>query len=285
MGVRRAVDMALDASKSHKGPIFTFGSLIHNPQVLKLLEFKGISIIEDIPEKGFGTVIIRAHGVPLKTRKKLEQAGFKILDATCPRVIRVQSIIDRHASRGYASIIIGDGNHPEVIGLMGYTKGRGHVVNNREQLESLSVFDNAIIVAQTTQNAKFVTMMKEYSRDKFPHYTFFDTICDSTEKRQTEVTQMARSVDAIVVVGGRNSGNTQRLVQIAQQAGKPSYHVETETELDLDALAAARSIGITAGASTPNWIISKVYDTIAKEFGVHSSAEITKTDGLNDVKN
>ncbi|MBA3037204.1 MAG: 4-hydroxy-3-methylbut-2-enyl diphosphate reductase, partial [Desulfobacterium sp.] len=118
MGVRRAVEMALDLPNKHKGPIFTFGPLIHNPQVLDLLNEKGISIINDIPENGFGTVLIRAHGVPPGTKKSLKDSGFKVIDATCPRVIKVQTIIGKHAKDGYTSIIIGDKNHPEVIGLL-----------------------------------------------------------------------------------------------------------------------------------------------------------------------
>lgn len=266
MGVRRAVDMAIDASRIYQGPIYTFGPLIHNPQVLEFLELKGIRALDDIPGRGFGTVIIRAHGVPPQSKKRLEHAGYTILDATCPRVIRVQSIIDRHSSRDFASIIIGDRNHPEVVGLMGYTRSKGYVVSSIEQLEALPVFDKAIIVAQTTQNAQFVNDVKQFSDRRFPQYTFFDTICDSTEKRQAEVKQLAESVDAIVVVGGHNSGNTRRLVQIAIQAGKPAFHVETESDLDINALSSAKSIAITAGASTPNWIITKVHQTLLKLF-------------------
>ena len=266
MGVRRAVEMAIDASKKYQGPIYTFGPLIHNPQVLKSLEDKGITVLDEIPEQGNGTVIIRAHGIPPGARKKLEHAGFNILNATCPRVIRVQSIIDRHSLHNFSSIIIGDKDHPEVVGLMGYTRNNGYVINSIEQLKTLPVFEKAIIVAQTTQNAQLVNEIKNFSSNRLTHYTFFDTICDSTEKRQAKVRQLARSVDAIVVVGGLNSGNTRRLVQIAIQAGKPAYHVETEADLDLNALSTAQVVGITAGASTPTWIISKVHQTLLKRF-------------------
>ncbi len=259
MGVRRAVEMVLDAPNKHAGPICTYGPLIHNPQVLNLLEEKGISILPEIPDHGSGTVLIRAHGVPPKTKEDLKAAGFKIIDATCPRVIKVQAIIRKHAKQGYASIIIGDKNHPEVIGLLGFAGDKGYVVDSLADLESLPPFDKAIIVAQTTQNTRFFEKVKNWAGRQYPHYKIFDTICDSTAKRQFEVRQLADAVDAVIVVGGLSSGNTRRLAEIAQQTGKPTYHIESESELDSKALSSVQNIGITAGASTPNWVINRIY--------------------------
>ena len=262
MGVRRAVEMVLDAPQKHENPITTYGPLIHNPQVLNLLEEKGIVAITDIPEKGSGTILIRAHGVPPEAKEHLTKAGFKIVDATCPRVIKVQTIIHKHAKQGYASIIIGDKDHPEVTGLMGYAGETGYVVDSLEDLDTIPQLERAIIVAQTTQNKYFFDKVKKWAAHRAPHYKVFDTICDSTARRQSEVQRIADVVDAVVVVGGYNSGNTKRLAQIALQAGKPTYHVETESELDLDALSSARHIGVTAGASTPNWTIKRIYRTL-----------------------
>jgi (E)-4-hydroxy-3-methyl-but-2-enyl pyrophosphate reductase len=262
MGVRRAVEMVLDAPNKHENPICTFGPLIHNPQVLDLLREKEISILEHIPEQATGTVLIRAHGVPPQTKQNLKKAGYRIIDATCPRVIKVQTIIRTHAKKGYASIIIGDKDHPEVIGLLGYAKGKGFVVDNLDDLDTLPSFEKAIIVAQTTQNTLFFEEIKTWANDKFPHYKIFDTICDSTAKRQAEVQNLADSVDAVIVVGGQDSGNTRRLAEISQKTGKPTYHIETESEIDVNALSEANCIGITAGASTPNWVIKKIYRTL-----------------------
>ena len=262
MGVRRAVEMVLDAPSKHENPICTFGPLIHNPQVLNLLREKEISTLEHIPEFGTGTVLIRAHGVPPQTKQNLKNVGFKIIDATCPRVIKVQTIIRMHAQKDYASIIIGDKDHPEVIGLLGYAEGKGFVVDNLDDLDSLPSFEKAIIVAQTTQNTLFFEEIKQWATNKFPHYKIFDTICDSTVKRQAEIQNLADSVDAVIVVGGQNSGNTKRLAEISKKTGKPTYHIETESEIDVDALSEAKCIGITAGASTPNWVIKKVYRTL-----------------------
>ena len=262
MGVRRAVEMVLDAPEEHQNPISTYGPLIHNPQVLEILEEKGISAFNEIPRQGSGTILIRAHGVPPRTRDRLKEVGFNVIDATCPRVIKVQTIIKKHYKKGFASIIVGDKNHPEVIGLRGYGKDRAYVVKDLNELQALPVFEKAIIVAQTTLNTHLWRSVKNWATDRHPHYKIFETICDSTERRQTEVLRLAESVDAVIVVGGRSSGNTQRMVEIARQTGKPAYHVESEadlSEIDLEALSGARQIGITAGASTPNWVIKKVY--------------------------
>jgi len=205
MGVRRAVELALDASTANPGPIYTYGALIHNPQVLALLREKGIRILEEIPERGTGTVLIRAHGVPPDIKGRLETAGFRVIDATCPRVIKVQTVIARHAPEGWASIIIGDKDHPEVIGLLGYAGRAGYVVNNVHDLDSLPLFDNAIVVVQTTQNTRLLQDVKAWAAPKAPHYKIFDTICGSTEQRQEEVTRLSESVDALVIVGGKTA--------------------------------------------------------------------------------
>lgn len=262
MGVRRAVELVLDSPNQHPRPIFTYGPLIHNPQVLALLEEKGISILDDIPDRGTGTVLIRAHGVPPGTKGRFETAGFTVVDATCPRVIKVQSIIVKHAAQGYASIIIGDREHPEVQGLLGYAGEMGVVVDNLRALEELDGFGNAIIVAQTTQNAVLFETIKNWANSTYPHYKVFDTICDSTIRRQDEVSRLADIMDTVIVVGGKDSGNTQRLTEIARRTGKPAFHVESESELDSDMIGSAEKIGITAGASTPNWIIKRVYNRI-----------------------
>ena len=262
MGVRRAVEMVLDAPEDHPNPISTYGPLIHNPQVLEILAEKGITAFNEPPQQGSGTILIRAHGVPPETRNQLQEVGFNVIDATCPRVIKVQTIIKKHMKKGFASIIVGDKNHPEVIGLRGYGGEKGYVVKNVEELRSLPRFEKAIIVAQTTLNTHLWRAVKEWTAENRAHYKIFETICDSTERRQAEVQRLAESVDAVIVVGGRSSGNTKRLVDIARQTGRPAFHIENETDLidlDLATLANARQIGITAGASTPNWVIKKVY--------------------------
>ena len=207
MGVRRAVEMALDAANRGDTPICTYGPLIHNPQVLSILEEKGISIIETIPEAGAGTVIIRAHGISPRDRNALASAGFFVMDATCPRVIKVQSIIASHARKGFTVIIVGDMDHPEVKGLLGHAGKSGVVVDCMDALQGLPDFDRAIIVAQTTQNTAFIKEVENWAAHRHPGYKVFNTICDSTGKRQAEVYKLASRVDAVVVIGGHASGN------------------------------------------------------------------------------
>ena len=149
MGVRRAVEIVLDVANTQEGPIYTFGPLIHNPQVLEILAEKGVSILDDPSVPGPGSVVIRAHGVPPQAKQALADSGLTVIDATCPRVVKVQTIIAKYAKQGYGVIIVGDRDHPEVMGLMGYAKGQGHVISCSEDLDKLPSLERAIVVAQT----------------------------------------------------------------------------------------------------------------------------------------
>lgn len=272
MGVRRAVDMVLDASNLSDEPIYTYGPLIHNPQVLQMLEEKEIFKIETIPEKGNGVVLIRAHGVPPEDEVALKDAGFTVINATCPRVVRVQVIIDKYAKKGYSTIIIGEKSHPEVIGLLGYAQGRGHAVKTMEAFISLPSFENAVVVAQTTQNTAFWNEIQDWCKKNAPHYRLFDTICGSTERRQSEVRELAQNNDTVIVVGGKQSGNTKRLAQIASDVGKHAFHIEDVDEIEDDQLSDSDSIVITAGASTPNWIINETCKKVKEKLEKKNSA-------------
>lgn len=262
MGVRRAVEMVLDAANRQQGPIYTYGPLIHNPQVLEILAEKGVTVLHDTAKGKSGSIVIRAHGVPPHVKEALLDAGHTIIDATCPRVIKVQRIIRKYAKQGHGVIIVGDKEHPEVMGLLGYAEGRGYVITHLDDLNELPLLEHAIVVAQTTQDGHLFDSVARTIAERFPHWKVFNTICDSTLKRQAEVREMAKSVDAIVVVGGHDSGNTQRLAQVAAQEGVQSFHVESEAELDCAAIEPLHTVGITAGASTPNWVIKNIYRTL-----------------------
>ena len=264
MGVRRAVEMVLDTPGKQAGPNYTYGPLIHNPQVLDLLTERGITILSEVPAQGEGTVLIRAHGVPPDIKKKLSRAGFNVLDATCPRVVRVQAIIKKHTRKRYTTIIVGNRDHPEVVGLLGYACHGGHAVAGLNELKALPPFDRAIIVAQTTQNEQLYREISEWTNNHYPNYKVFKTICNSTSRRQAEVKRLTQTVDALVVVGGRESGNTQRLTEIAKKSGKPAFQIETEADLDLSVFDKFQHVGITAGASTPNWMINRIFRTLEK---------------------
>lgn len=262
MGVRRAVEIVLDAANKRPGPIYTYGPLIHNPQVLDILAEKGVIIIRDIRSIKPGSVVIRAHGVPPQTMKSLADAGFTIINATCPKVIKVQTIIRKYAKKGFSTIIVGDKDHPEVQGLLGYAGPSGFVVGKADDLGRLPPLEQAIVVAQTTQEDRLFGEIANAVLLSHPHFKIFNTICDSTRKRQAEVRDLAKTVDAVIVVGGRNSGNTKRLAQVVEREGARSFHIESEAELSRKDLEPLGSVAIIAGASTPNWVIRKVYRTL-----------------------
>ena len=211
MGVRRAVETTLEVIRKEETGVSTFGPLIHNPQVLNLLEERGVRVLREIPEKESGTVIIRAHGVPPVDKEKLRLAGARIEDATCPHVVKVQVIIKKYLKQGYATVIIGDRNHAEVEGLMGFAGSLGRVVSNLEDVNSLQLEGPYIIVSQTTQDETIFEDLSQLILKRFPGGRVFNTICDATHKRQEEVRSLCKDVEAMVVVGGKNSANTKRL--------------------------------------------------------------------------
>ncbi|ABK17497.1 4-hydroxy-3-methylbut-2-enyl diphosphate reductase [Syntrophobacter fumaroxidans] len=260
-GVRDALEVTLGAIKNQQDGenICTFGPLIHNRQVLAMLEAKGIREVNEIEGCADRKVVIRAHGIPPETRQTLHRLGATLLDATCKRVAKVHAAIKRHARRGYYTVIVGDADHAEVIGLMGYTEGRGVVINRVEQLNELPAeWENVLLVAQTTQNEEVFQEIQEEFLKKYPKGKVKNTICDSTHERQTEVREMCSLVEAMVIVGGFHSGNTLRLAQVARECEIPTYHVETEAELNPQELAKYSRVGVSAGASTPNWLIRNV---------------------------
>ena len=265
MGVRRALEEVLRISSEHPGPISTHGPLIHNPQVLELLETKSINPLneEEAPPPQ-SCVVIRAHGVPLATKDALERSGVTVVDATCPHVIRVQVILNRYTKKGYRGIIAGDSNHPEVIGLMGHSNGRGVVVGKPEDLKLLDPNEPAVLVAQTTHHEAAYEEIAAAARDYFRDIKVFNTICGATSMRQEEVRALAKEVECMVVVGGKTSGNTRRLARIASDAGIPTFHIESDDELDVKELSRWTTVGVTAGASTPNWVIKQVVQRLER---------------------
>jgi (E)-4-hydroxy-3-methyl-but-2-enyl pyrophosphate reductase len=258
MGVRRALEMVLFEANKKEGPIYTYGPLIHNEQVMKLLETKGVSVLTGVKDIKEGTLVIRAHGIPPSERKLLKTSGLKLIDATCPRVARVQALIRYHTGKGYMAVIVGDKDHVEVIGLKGHGNGKALVVGSAEEVGQLPQADKVIVVAQTTQEKNRFDEVVRAVQGRFPDALIFDTICDATRNRQDEVRALAPHVDAMVVVGGYHSGNTRRLAQVAQSTGLPVFHVETAEELERVRLSSMEVVGVTAGASTPNWMIKKV---------------------------
>jgi (E)-4-hydroxy-3-methyl-but-2-enyl pyrophosphate reductase len=271
MGVRRAVDMVLDLQRdSPPLPIVTYGPLIHNPQTLELLRSRGILEAKSLDQIDRGTVVIWAHGISPLERRTLQSKGVGIVDATCPRVARVQAVIRKHAAKGHFCVIVGDEDHPEVRGLMGFASAGSIAIPSYEEngfLDSLPRDREICVVAQTTQEIDTFDGVVDLIRGHCPKLHVYNTICDSTKSRQAEVSQMARQVDLVVVVGGKGSGNTQRLVKVAQAQGISALHVETDEDVPSQAFTGVGSVGVTAGASTPNWQIRRVTDRL-REIGM-----------------
>lgn len=263
MGVRRALGKVLDATGKAGGRLVTFGPLIHNAQVIQLLQERNVRVVERPEEVGPGDrVAIRAHGVPPETRAALRGRGAEICDATCPHVGRAQGIVKRAASEGRDVIIVGDHGHAEVVGLLGYARGRGHVVASAGDVERLPPLGRVAVVAQTTQALEVFTEVQARARALYPDCQSFNTICDSTANRQEEAAELSDQVDVMVVVGGRHSANTVRLAQIVAERGKRVVHVESAADLREDDFLEHRIVGVTAGASTPNWVIEEVVTRI-----------------------
>lgn len=262
-GVRRTMNIAMDAAENADGPVNTFGPLIHNPQVVDLLASKGMKVAKNFDDLQEGsTLIIRAHGIPPETRQELKNHGVKLRDGTCPLVAKVHAYIKKYLGQGYALVILGHQDHPEVIGHLGYAQGRGTVISSAEEVDTLPPMDKVCLVSQTTANELKFHETAARLKAKYEDCVVVNTICDDTHTRQEEVLQVAGTVDAMVVVGGKGSSNTQRLVELSSSKGIPAYHVETADELDLAKLTEYETVGVTAGASTPNWIIQQVVERL-----------------------
>ncbi len=262
MGVRKAMDRVLDVSRGREST-FTIGPLVHNPQALKMLESRNVYVADGIDESlRDKTVVTRAHGVPPKTIERLGEIGAQVVDGTCPNVIRSQVIIKKYYSMGYSIVIVGDRGHAEIDSLLGFADNNATVVENIEEARVLPHMGKACVVAQTTLNIPMYDEVAEEIRKHADECFVAKTVCSSTMHRQEDVRMLAEKTDATVVVGGRNSANTNRLAEISREIGQPTFHIEEYSELDMEALSKYNTIGITAGASTPQWVIKEVVDTI-----------------------
>ena len=262
-GVQRAVDSVYKELEENSGKIYTFGPIIHNEQVVEDLNKKGIEVIdtvEQLKEIKEGTVVIRSHGVAKEIYDILEQQKLKMVDATCPFVKKIHNIVLDESNNGKTIIIIGNDNHPEVEGIKGWVNGEVIVINKEEQIEKLSLPEQtkACIVSQTTFNHNKFKYLVEIIRTKRYDITVVNTICNATHVRQVEAQKISSKVDGMIVIGGKNSSNTQKLYDICRNECENTFYVQTVKDLNLHELKSLKSIGITAGASTPKNIIEEV---------------------------
>ncbi|NIT36382.1 MAG: 4-hydroxy-3-methylbut-2-enyl diphosphate reductase [candidate division Zixibacteria bacterium] len=257
-GVKRATKAAFEAAASAAGPVYTLGELIHNPQVVARLEEVGVRAARDVADVGAATVIIRSHGLPPAAVEALTAQGARVLDLTCPTVKAVQQRAGALAAEGYKVIIVGDRDHPEVEAIAGCAGPAAIIVNSEEEAAAVPCADKIGVVMQTTHMAAACLRIVAALLDKAPEVRIFNTLCDATARSQKAALRLAAEVDVMVVVGGRNSANTGRLAEICRASGAETHHVETASELRAEWLEGVAAVGVTAGTSTPDWLIEEV---------------------------
>ena len=257
-GVTRALELANRAAEDTSRPVHTLGALIHNPQEVARLEAAGVRQVESLEEVTEGTVILSAHGVDPSVEAEARARGLEVIDATCPFVLRAHAHIRQLAAEGYAVLILGDPGHREVTGLAARAEGKATIISSAAEAAALPAGAKYGLVVQTTQRPERLREVAGVLAERSRELRVFNTICEATVKRQESARELAERVDLMIVVGGRNSANTARLTEICASTGPPTHQIETADELEGGWLAGASRVGVTAGASTPEWIVTQV---------------------------
>lgn len=263
-GVERALNKSFEVVKHKDGPVYSLGPMIHNPQVVGRLESQGVKVIGRLTEADRGTVMIRAHGVPVNTSKEARAKGLKVVDLTCPIVKKLQHSVKKLTEEGYFVIIVGDRKHPEIIGAISFAdSGQVDVVSKRSELSPGTFLKKRVgVVAQTTiAFDRFREVVDELLMREVPEVKVFNTICEDIFNKQREAVDIAGKVDLMFVIGGKNSSNTTKIAALCREVNPETYQIETvdevrSLEIDLD----DKTVGVTAGASTPSWIISDILE-------------------------
>ncbi len=267
-GVRRAMDAVLEASARGDGHVQTLGPLIHNPQALELIGKRGVSAAENPAAVRDGTVVIRAHGIPIQDlrglKERAKQGKLEIVNATCPEVAKVHSRIKRWSPKGYFTVILGLNGHAESVAHRSFAEHGSVIVANLEEAKALTdeQLKKVLVVAQTTFTLEDFDTISDYIRTRSEDCIIENTICADTWTRQGEAERITAAVDAVVVVGGRNSANTRHLVELAERRGRPVQYIETAAELDMTKFRGDETLGVLAGASTPTWLVEEVVDVL-----------------------
>lgn len=263
-GVKRATQLAFEAAAKNPN-ICSLGPIIHSPQVVKALEEKGVKVVDKVEDIRASEVIIRSHGITAEELDHIHSRNLHIVDATCPFVKKAQDYATLLCSEGYSVVLVGEKDHPEVQGIISYTKGETvYVVADSTEAQRLPSKTKIGIVAQTTQSFENLVQVANVCLEKSKEVRVFNTICDATSVRQEEARKIACEVDLMLVVGGFNSANTTRLAQICKDIQSRTYHVETADQIDPSWFDGVETVGITAGASTPRWIIDEVVDCVKR---------------------
>ncbi|HJW73231.1 MAG TPA: 4-hydroxy-3-methylbut-2-enyl diphosphate reductase [Geothrix sp.] len=268
-GVKRAMDAVLEASVHNDGrTVQTLGPLIHNPQALELIGRRGVAVAEAPDKVQNGTVVIRAHGIPIQDLRGLKErqakGELKIVNATCPEVAKVHNKIKKWSPKGYFTVILGSHGHAESVAHRSFAESGSVIVSNMAEAEALTddQLKKVLVVAQTTFTVTDYHAITDYIRTRAGDGVFENTICEDTWTRQDEARKLARTVDVVIVVGGKASSNTKHLAELAKHYGKPVQYVETAIDLDLKAFTGKETVGVLAGASTPTWLVDEVVDVL-----------------------
>ena len=263
-GVKRAVEKVYEQIGKTEKPIYTYGPIIHNEQVVGDLQEKGVEVIDTLEELKTirdAVVVIRSHGVGKDVYDILKENGVEIVDATCPYVKKIHRIVEKQTAEGRRVLIVGSGDHPEVQGIKGWGDERTKVIENMDDFRRLELPEDEklCIVSQTTFNyKKFQDLVEKISKTRYD-ITVLNTICNATQERQVEAMRIASQVDVMLVIGGKHSSNTQKLYDICRKECKNTYYIQTLGDFNPECSSSVRSVGITAGASTPNNIIEEVH--------------------------
>jgi 4-hydroxy-3-methylbut-2-enyl diphosphate reductase len=273
-GVKRALQLSRKAGQSQKNRIFSWGELIHNPEVIKKLEKDGIQVANSLSQlKPGDTVIIRSHGVSPAVYQALRKKRVRLIDATCPIVKKIQKTVAALSRRAGEIIIVGNRNHPEIQGLLGYSRGKARVVENVEQARQLPFKKKRAVLAQSTQDGELFSQVVETLVNKTAELSVFNTICQSTRVRQEATAELARRVDTLFIIGGKNSSNTNKLYQISSRLLPRTYFIESPEEITPEMIQGASYIGISGGASTPPEVIKKTVSAISNSYKQNSQQE------------
>lgn len=261
-GVKRATSMAFQEAESGNPDTYTLGSIIHNPQVVEKLASAGVAVKKDVEEIDQGTVIIRSHGVTLQEMERAKDKGLRVVDATCPFVKKAQDLAALLRDQGYFVVIVGDEEHPEVKSIISYGGKDIVVVNSPDKVRTLPKKKKMGIVAQTTQSFDNLKAIVDECLGKAGELRIFNTICGATAIRQDQSRDIAEEVDCMIVVGGYSSANTKRLAEICKDIQPNTHHIEVADELDRAWFKGVKRVGVTAGASTPDWVTDEVVERI-----------------------
>ncbi len=268
-GVKRAVEMATEAARRSNNKVYSLGHLIHNPQEVERLRGLGIEPLQigaQIPCEG-DTLIVRAHGAPPEVLKEMRRRGVKIVDTTCPIVEEARRKATILRQEGYQVIIVGDKDHPEVKGILGCVEGDAVVVKGPEEVEGLKLKERVGLLAQTTESVDQLSAVASALLPRVRELKVFNTICRAVMRRQKQVEELAKTCDLVVVVGGKGSANTRRLAEIARRHCNRVYHIETPEEVDQIEFPKDAKVGVSAGTSTPKWVVDQVVERLRQKLG------------------